>query len=78
MNFLNKKLKSIFSKDISTKYKRYPHDYNKNLINSLLNEEDEQKRFIFEKIFNLTFLQCIEHIRSTKKIEELNTKRSME
>ena len=70
--FLNKKLKDIFSVNISTKYKRYSSDYNKNVINHLLNEEDKEKRDIFEKLFNLTFYDCLKHFRGEVYIEALN------
>lgn len=71
-DFLNKKLEYIFSEDISTKYTKYCPEHNRNLIISLLNEEDEQKKAIFKKIFNLTFFECLEHFRGTKYIMELN------
>ena len=71
-DFLYKSLKDIFSVDITTKYKQYNHDHNKILINNLLNQKDEQKRNLFTKLFNLTFLECIEHIRGTKYIMELS------
>ena len=70
-NFLNKKLKDIFSDDISTKYKKYQPNYNRNLIRNLLNEEDNEKKNIFEKLFNFTFLDCLKHYRSSEYIEEL-------
>ena len=70
-DFLRKSLKNIFSVDISSKFKNYDTNHNKNIINGLLNEKDERKRLIFKKLFNLTFLDCIEHIRNTKFIIEL-------
>ena len=51
--------------------KIYIKDYNKNLINELLNEKDNEKRTIFEKIFNLTFVQVLKHFRKEIFIEEL-------
>lgn len=42
--FLYKKLKDIFSEDVSAKCTRYNKDHNKKLINSLLNEKDKIKK----------------------------------
>ena len=58
--FLNKKLSEIFSVDISSKYTSFLPDHNKILISRLLNEEDIEKREKFQKIFNLTFANCIQ------------------
>ena len=71
INFMNKKLKDIFSDNISTKYRRYLPQHNKILIEELLNEKDETKRVLFEKIFNLTFLDCLKHFRGEINIKEL-------
>jgi hypothetical protein len=45
--------------------------HNKTLIQTLINDKDEKKRTIFNNIFNLTFIDCLEHFRGSKKIEEL-------
>ena len=37
-----------------------------------MNEKDEAKRILFRKIFNLTFLDSLNHFRGTKLIKELN------
>ena len=58
--FLNKKLSEIFSVDISSKYTSFLPHHNKILISRLLNEEDIEKREKFQKIFNLTFADCIQ------------------
>ena len=70
-NFLHKTLDEIFSADISSKYSIHLMTHNKNLIESLINDEDEQKRNVFIKIFNLTFLDCLNHFRGSQKFEEL-------
>jgi hypothetical protein len=70
-DFLHKTLKDIFSENITTRCTKYNLDHNKNLINNLLNEEDNDKKELFTKIFNLTFLDCLEHFRGTKFIKEL-------
>ena len=71
-DFLNKKLKDIFfSAKISSKYKYPSKDHNIKLIQELLNEKDKIKRDKFEKLFDLTFLECLEHFRGSKTKEEL-------
>lgn len=70
-NFLNKTLKNIFSDNITKKIKKYNKDHNKNLIIKLLNDNNEGRRLIFHNLFEKTFLECLEHFRGTKKIEEL-------
>ena len=63
--FLYKKIKDIFSEDISSRYTNFLRQHNKNLINSLINEKDEQKRNYFLDLFNLRFIDCLEHFRGT-------------
>lgn len=69
--FLHKTIQSIFSDNISTKYSRYNPEHNKELIKKLMNEEDETKRLIFQKIFHLTFIDCLNHFRGSSFIKEL-------
>lgn len=69
--FLNKTLKDIFSENISTKFSIFPLDHNQNLINYLMNEEDEDKKTYFRNLFNLTFLDCLNHFRGSEAINEL-------
>ena len=69
--FLVKKIKDIFSDKISTKFTRYKENQNEILIDELLNQEEENKRLLFEKIFNLTFLDCLNHFLRKIKIREL-------
>jgi len=69
--FLEKKLSEIFSDRISKKYTNHPEDSNKNLIKNLMNEKDLDKKIYFQKLFNLTFTDCLSHFRGTKKIQEL-------
>ena len=70
-DFLEKTLGVIFSGDISSKISLYPLTHNKKLIESLINDKDEIKRNIFNRIFNLTFADCLNHFRGSKRIEEL-------
>ena len=65
-------MKEIFSDDISKKFKRHNIAHNKILINQLLNEKDEDKREIFQKIFNMTFLDCLNCFRNGTFVEEID------
>jgi len=72
-DFLKKSIDDIFSVEISTRYKNYSSSHNKNLIDYLKNEEeDDNKRNYFNKLFNLTFMDTLDHFRKNKVIEELN------
>ena len=51
----------IFSVDISTRHSNFPLNHNKILIKKLLNEENEEKRKIFNDLFSATFSDCINH-----------------
>ena len=71
-NFLYKNLGDIFSDPISSKFTNYSSNHNELLIKSLKNEKDKNKQNFFNKIFNLTFLQCLEHFRGTVSLDILN------
>ena len=71
-DFLEKTLGLIFSGDISSKYSCHPSTHNKKLIESLINDKDEKKRNLFNKIFDLTFSDCLKHFRGSEKIVELD------
>jgi hypothetical protein len=70
--FLTKKLGEIFSDPISGRFTNFPPNHNKNLIEKLMNEEDENKRIYFNNLFNLTFTQCLQHFRGEIYINELD------
>jgi len=70
-DFLNQTLEHIFSEKISQKYKKYSSDHNKNLIIKLKNDKNKKRGQIFHSIFAKTFLECLEHFRGTKYIDEL-------
>ena len=70
--FLNKTLSSIFSEEISSKYSRFNPNHNKDLIQKLLNEEDKIKNEYFKDLFNLTFMDALNHFRGTAINEKLN------
>ena len=69
--FLTKTLGEIFSDDISTRYSNYSKQHNKLLIKELINEDNFIKRVYFQKLFSLTFLQCLKHFRGEETIQEL-------
>ena len=65
---LNKTLKEILSEKITKKIKFYEPDHNKKVIEQLI----EEKRDEFESLFNITFIECLEHFIGIKQIDELN------
>ena len=69
--FLNKSLKDIFSLDISPKYKNYKPNFNKNLIESLIEDESKTKSQYFRNFFNLKFIDCLSHFKGEKIVKEL-------
>ena len=69
---LKRTLKDIYSDNITTRFINFPKSHNINLIQKLVNEEDEEKRSYFINLFNLTFLDCLNHYRGTYFIKELN------
>ena len=60
--FLNVKLKEIFSENVSKKYTNYLPNKNKDLFLNLMDYD------YFKKTFELTFLDCIHHINGNKNI----------
>ena len=62
---------NIFASDISTRHTNFPIDHNKILIKKLLNEDDEEKRKIFNDLFNMTLSECINHLIGNEYFESL-------
>ena len=69
--FLTKILGEIFSEKISARFTNFLHDHNKRIIQQLKNEEDEEKKLYFNKLFDLTFIQCLNHFMEKDNITEL-------
>ena len=69
--FVNKNISDIFSDNITKKYSSYPLEHNKLLIEKLKNQEDKTNSKYFNKLFNLTFSECLNHFIGKKEIEEL-------
>ena len=65
--FLNRTLKEILSQNITKRIKFYDEDHNKKVIDKIIEEKKDE----FEGLFNLTFLDCLEHFIGNKKIKEL-------
>ena len=66
IELLNKTLKEILSTKISKKYNGPPSEINNTIIEKLLNEKDEEKRQIFNNIFNKTFREWIHNLVDPK------------
>ena len=69
---INKTLEEIFSENISSRYTNFPLNHNKITIQKLKNEKDEDKKIYFNKLFNLTFIKCLEHFIGKIFINELD------
>ena len=70
---MNKTFKSIFSEDITTKWKTKTSKHNKNIVEHLIKEKDIAKREIFVKLLNLKLIDIIKYLRGEKdNYEELN------
>ena len=76
--FMNKKLNDIFSQDISERFRNYNFDHNKNIIASLINEKDEDKKTYFNNLFNLTFSDCLNYFIGKIDKEELKGFKTLE
>ena len=66
-DFLNKSIKDILSEDITTRITYYEKDHNKKFIENLIKD----KKLKFENLFNITFIEYLEHFAGVKYIEEL-------
>lgn len=70
--FIHKTIGEIFSENVSARITNLPKNHNKLLINTLINEKDEGIKNYFNKIFNLKFIECVDHFIGTTHIEILN------
>ena len=69
--FLGKKLIDIFSQKISGRCCNFSSEHNKKIIESLINEVNEEKRIYFSNLFNLKFLDCLKYFIGDKYFSEL-------
>ena len=63
-NIFKKKLREIFSFEISPKIKNYSKDHNQNLVEEI---KDEPNMAEINAILDLTFFQCLKHFISLEK-----------
>ena len=75
--FIKKTLKEIFSYKLSRKYSNFDSDHNKNIIEILLNESDNEKKKQFQNLFSLTFLDCLNHFSGIKLLPILKGMKSL-
>ena len=69
-DFLQKTLGEIFSEKISSRYTKHNPYHNYFLIKALTSDKNENNNY-FKKLFNITFIDCLEHFIGIKKVEEL-------
>ena len=61
--FLYKKLKNIFSENVTTRITNFSPQRNKEVIEELINDQNENRRNYFKGLFNVTFLECLKYYR---------------
>ena len=73
--FMYKTLEEIFSTNVSKKYTktRVPGKYNKNKITALKLQSSDLKN-----IFNIKFIECLNHFFGKNNLEELNGMKTFE
>ena len=69
--FIKKTIGTILSDTISTRFTNYRPKHNEELIKRLKENENKNIREYFEKLFNLTFLDCVDHFIGNEKLEIL-------
>ena len=74
---MNKTLFDIFSSKIIGRITNFLSNYNEKIIGNLLKEKDLNKRQYFNDLFNLTFVQSLNHFNGTKYYKELNGMKRM-
>ena len=62
-NFLYKTLKNIFSENVTSRITNFSPERNKEVIDELLNDENEERSNYFKELFSITFLDCIKYFR---------------
>ena len=67
--FLNKTLKEIFSEKITKKIKIFPPEINKEIIEELINDKDEEKRNYFKGLFDIKFIDCLKYFRGDENYD---------
>ena len=67
-----KKLLNVQIRPNFLKYTNYLSNHNSLMIKKLLNEKDQDKRMHLEKLFGITFLQCVKKFVGIYNSEELD------
>ena len=62
-NFLYKNLQNIFSENVTSRITNFSPERNKEVIDELLNDENEERSNYFKGLFSITFLDCIKYFR---------------
>lgn len=62
-NFLYKNLKNIFSENVTSRITNFSPERNREVIDELLNDENEEISNYFKGLFSITFLDCIKYFR---------------
>jgi len=70
--FVKKTLSEIFSVGISRKYTSFLSNHNEIVIKRILNDKDEDKRKKFEKLFSLTFIDCLKKFIGENNFDEFD------
>ena len=65
--FINRTLKDILSEKITKRIKYHQEDHNERVIEKILKEKKDK----FEGLFNITFIECLEHFIEIKQHDEL-------
>ena len=68
LEILGTPIKDLLSNDISPKYSQYAHDFNKKLIDSLLEKEKNNEALMF--IFDITFRDWVELYTMKKNVKD--------
>ena len=61
--FFQKTIRDIFSEDISNRYQNCSKTHNKELIEKLLNDNNEENRKYYNELFELKLINCLQHFR---------------
>ena len=70
--FLKRSLSEIFSVGISKKYTSFLSNHNEIVIKRILNDKDDEKRKKFEKLFSLTFIDCLKKFVGENNFDEFD------
>ena len=61
--FLYKKLRDIFSENVTTRITNFSPGRNKEVIEELINDQNIKRSNYFKGLFNVTFIECLKYYR---------------